>query len=210
MTSTCPFDLYDTLGTGSGAGRSASASKAAIFGVAAPPSADQPAVSRMLTNLSSLFAPALSFSSAKSGASCVQATMHSPPPAIAAPNSPTSRRQSSVWIVSGAPDCSAAASALASSAMVRLQLQTFSVFPSSAMSGRVGFRGNGKAHLGVDPSSDGSPVGGAASGIAAIWAGSSAAGSPGVSAFFSSSNSPSVRAWFSARSIAAGMGSSLV
>ena len=66
------------MGTGSGSGSSAIASSAAILGKACAPSSDQPAISRMLTNFSSVTdSPA---SSAKSGASWVQATVQSAAP----------------------------------------------------------------------------------------------------------------------------------
>jgi len=94
ITSSCPPERYSTFGTGSGSGSAAAAISAAIFGVAARPSADQPAVSRMLTKRSSPDAPAASRSSVNSGASCVQATSSSGSPS-ASRNSPASLRQSS-------------------------------------------------------------------------------------------------------------------
>src|SRR5438034_11055576 len=66
MIRTWPPDLYSTLGTGPGSGSAAAASSAAIFGVACLPSADQPAISRMLTKRSSALDPAASASSPKS------------------------------------------------------------------------------------------------------------------------------------------------
>src|SRR3989441_7447599 len=126
MTRIWPPDLYSTLGTGSGSGSAAAASSAAIFGVACPPSADQPAISRMLTKRSSALDPAASASSPKSGASCVQPTRSDSSPS-AAWNRPASLRHSSVWMGSGVPVFSADARACASSAMVLLQLQSLSV-----------------------------------------------------------------------------------
>src|ERR1700716_3360277 len=90
----------------------------------------------MLMNLSPVAAPASRASSEKSGASCVQATMQ----ASSLSDSwklPTSLRHSSVCIGSGCLSLSAEASALGSSAMVLLQLQTFSVRSSSDISGLV-------------------------------------------------------------------------
>src|SRR3989449_8723621 len=126
MTRTWPADLYSTLGTGSGSGRAAAASSAAIFGVACLPSADQPAISRMLTKRSSALDPAASASSPKSGASCVQPTRSDSSPS-AAWNCPACLRHSSVWMGSGVPVFNADARACASSAMVLLQLQSLSV-----------------------------------------------------------------------------------
>src|SRR6267378_6305670 len=126
MTRIWPADLYSTLGTGSGSGSAAAARSAAIFGVACPPSADQPAASRMLTKRSSDFESAASASSPKSGASCVQPTSSDSSPS-AAWNCPASLRHSSVWMGSGVPVFNADASACASSAMVLLQLQSLSV-----------------------------------------------------------------------------------
>src|SRR6266850_1855440 len=126
MTRTWPADLYSTLGTGSGSGSAAAASSAAIFGVACPPSADQPAISRMLTKRSSALDPAASASSPKSGASCVQPTRSDSSPS-AAWNCPASLRHSSVWTVIGLPDFNADPSAAASSGIVLLQLQSLSV-----------------------------------------------------------------------------------
>ncbi len=60
----------------------ASASNAAIFGVAKAPSSDQPARSRMLTKEAA--GPAAPSVSAKSGASWVQPISSSSPPAAAA------------------------------------------------------------------------------------------------------------------------------
>src|SRR5882672_4839008 len=126
MISSSPPDLYSTFGTGSGSGSAAAASSAAILGVALLPSADQPAASRMLTKRNSALAPALCATSLNSGASWVQATSSS-----ASPSEPCSRaislRHSSVCTVSGAADFNAAASAPASSAIVLLQLHSFSV-----------------------------------------------------------------------------------
>src|SRR5437773_10537986 len=126
ITRTWPPDLYSTLGTGSGSGSAAAASSAAIFGVACLPSADQPAISRMLTKRSSALDPAASASSPKSGASCVQPTSSDSSPS-AAWNRPASLRHSSVWMGSGAPVFSADARACASSAMVLLQLHSLSL-----------------------------------------------------------------------------------
>src|SRR5262249_6991632 len=81
------------------------------------------------TNLTLACARACSASSPKSVASCVQATITSES-LSAAWNAPASLRQSWSCTASAAPLFSALASALASSAMVRLQLQTFSVLPS--------------------------------------------------------------------------------
>src|SRR2546430_11015796 len=132
MTSTWPPDLYSTFGTGSGSGSAAAASSAAIFGVACLPSADQPAISRMLTKRSSALDPAASASSPKSGASCVQPTSSDSSPS-AAWNRPASLRHSSVWMGSGAPVFSADARACASSATVLLQLHSLSVLSFIAM-----------------------------------------------------------------------------
>src|SRR6266704_3704955 len=80
--------------------------------------------------------------SENSGASCVQATTQ----ASSLSDSwklPTSLRHSSVCIWIGRLSWSAAARALASSAMVLLQLQIFSVRSSSGMSGLV-FRFGGQ------------------------------------------------------------------
>src|SRR5688572_29338801 len=125
-TSTCPLELNSTAGAGSGSGSAASATSAAIFGVDF--SADHPPSSRMLTKL--IFAVDSPASSRNRVASCVQATMTSSAPPRAAWNAPESLRHSSWCTASGSPDLSAAASALASSASVRLQLQTLSVLPS--------------------------------------------------------------------------------
>src|SRR2546426_7152049 len=126
MTRTWPADLSSTLGPGSGSGSAAAASSAAIFGVACLPSADQPAISRMLTKRSSALDPAVSASSPKSGASCVQPTRSDSSPS-AAWNCPACLRHSSVWMGSGVPVFNADARACASSAMVLLQLQSLSV-----------------------------------------------------------------------------------
>src|SRR5258708_14012329 len=90
----------------------------------------------MLMNLSPVAAPASRASSEKSGASCVQATTQASPFSDSW-KLPTSLRHSSVCIWSGCLSLSAAASALASSAMVLLQLQTFSAWSSSDISGFV-------------------------------------------------------------------------
>src|SRR5438046_5043319 len=132
MTRIWPPDLYSTFGTGSGSGSAAEASSAAIFGVACLPSADQPAISRMLTKRSSALDPAASASSPKSGASCVQPTRSDSSPS-AAWNRPASLRHSSVWMGSGVPVFSADARACASSAMVLLQLHSLSVLSFIAM-----------------------------------------------------------------------------
>src|SRR3989454_7892351 len=132
MTRIWPPDLYSTLGTGSGSGSAAAASSAAIFGVACLPSADQPAISRMLTKRSSALDPAASASSPKSGASCVQPTRSDSSPS-AAWNRPACLRHSSVWMGSGVPVFNADARACASSAMVLLQLQSLSVLSFIAM-----------------------------------------------------------------------------
>src|SRR2546425_9872724 len=126
MVRTWPPDLSSTLGTGSGSGSAAAASSAAIFGVACLPSADQPAISRMLTKRSSALDPAASASSPKSGASCVQPTRSDSSPS-AAWNCPASLRHSSVWSVIGLPYFKAAPRASASSGIVLLQLQSLSV-----------------------------------------------------------------------------------
>src|SRR3954471_419051 len=126
MTSTCPADLYYTLRTGSGSGNAAAAMRAAIFGVACLPSADHAAASRRFTNRNSDLEPALSASSLKSGASCVQPTSNSASPS--APwNCPAWRRHSSVCTVNGASRPSALASAPPSIGAVLLQLQTCSL-----------------------------------------------------------------------------------
>src|SRR4051812_3046924 len=126
MISSPPADWYSTFGTGSGSGRAAAASSAAIFGVACFASEDQPPASRMFTKLSAALESAARASSEKSGASCVQATRTSASPSerwkLAA-----SLRQSSVCTVTGDPDFRAAASAAASSGIVLLQLQSFRV-----------------------------------------------------------------------------------
>src|SRR5712691_4205410 len=132
MTKIWPADLYSTLGTGSGSGSAAAARSAAIFGVACLPSADQPAISRMLTKRSSALDPAVSASSPKSGASCVQPTRSDSSPS-AAWNCPASLRHSSVWSVIGLPYFKAAPRASASSGIVLLQLQSLSVLSFIAM-----------------------------------------------------------------------------
>src|SRR6185503_4636629 len=121
---------YSTDGTGSGSGSAAIARSAAIFGVDF--SADQPASSRIFTNLTGFAAI-----SEKSAASCVHATMTSSLLPSAAWNAPASLRQSWSCTLSGAPMPSAAASAFASSGTVRLQLQTLSVLLSRLI--RLGF-----------------------------------------------------------------------
>src|SRR5947207_7246365 len=126
ITRTWPPDLNSTAGAGAGSGNAAIATRAAIFGVARAPSADQPACSRRFTNL--IFDSGAS--SPKSGASWVQATMSSSEAPSADWNAPTSLRQSWCCTLTGSPDFSAAPSALTSSATVRLQLQTLSVLPS--------------------------------------------------------------------------------
>src|SRR5688572_11257826 len=128
MMRSSPADLNSTPGAGCGAGSAAMAMSAAIFGVAALASCDQPACSRTLTKRRRV--PESPASSPKSGASCVQATITSSAPPSAAWNAPASLRQSWWCTVSGSPAFSAAPSAFASSATVRLQLQTLSVFPS--------------------------------------------------------------------------------
>src|SRR5258708_28775817 len=90
----------------------------------------------MLMNLSPVAAPASRASSEKSGASCVQATTQASPLSDSW-KLPTALRHSSVCICSGCLSLSAAASALASSAMVLLQLQTFNERSSSDISGLV-------------------------------------------------------------------------
>src|SRR6185436_61042 len=117
ITRTWPCDLYSTAGAGSGSGSAAIAISAAILGVDF--SADQPPSSRMLTNLT-LF----SVTSLNNAASCVQATITSSLAPTAAWNAPISLRHSSWCTASGSPALSPAASAFASSGMVRLQLQT--------------------------------------------------------------------------------------
>src|SRR5687768_7248204 len=133
MTSTCPPELYSMLGTGAGSGSAAAAISAAIFGVACLPSADQPAVSRMLTKRSSAFDCAAAASSPKSAASCVQATSNSASPPSASWKLPACLRHNSVCSAIAAPDFSAAASAAASSCIVLLQLQSLSVLFSIAI-----------------------------------------------------------------------------
>src|ERR1051325_2710620 len=124
MIRTCPPERYSTLGTGSGSGSAAMASNAAILGVAAPPSADQPACSRRFTNLILALEP--SASSLNSGASWVHATTTSGSPS-ASRKAPACLRHSSVWILSGVADLSAAPSARASIGTVPLQLQSLSM-----------------------------------------------------------------------------------
>src|SRR5688572_16339183 len=123
ITSTCPCDLNSTAGAGSGSGSAAIAISAAMRGVDF--SADQPPSSRTFTNRIGF-----SDSSENSVASWVQATITSSPPPSACWNAPASLRHSSWCTESGSPDLSAAESAAASSAMVRLQLQTLSVLLS--------------------------------------------------------------------------------
>src|SRR3954468_16107243 len=130
MISTSPADLNSTAGVGSGSGSAAMAMSAASFGVACSAFAPQPPCSRTLTNLRLPRAPACSASSPKSAASCVQATMTSSPAASAAWNAATSLRQSCSCTTSGAPLFNPLATAAASTATVRLQLQTLSVLPS--------------------------------------------------------------------------------
>src|SRR6202008_2331488 len=127
--STSPADLNSTAGAGSGSGSAAIATSAAILGVASAPRALQPPSSRTFTNLTLACARACSASSPKSVASCVQATITSGS-VSAAWNAAASLRQSWSCTASAAPPFSAAASAFASTAMVRLQLQTLSVLPS--------------------------------------------------------------------------------
>src|SRR5262245_1882248 len=110
------------------------ARSAAIFGVASFDSADQPACSRRLTKCTFALVPAAS--SPNNGASCVQPTITSSAWPSAAWNAPASLRQSWWWSESGAPALSAAPSAAASIATVRLQLQTLSVFPSTVIAFR--------------------------------------------------------------------------
>src|SRR4051812_26630831 len=130
MISTSPADLNSTAGVGSGSGNAAIAISAASFGVACSAFAPQPPCSRTLTNLRLVRAPACSASSPKSAASCVQATITSSPAPSAAWNAAASLRQSCSCTTSGAPLFSPFASAAASTATVRLQLQTLSVLPS--------------------------------------------------------------------------------
>ncbi len=110
-----------TRGTGAGSGNPASASSAAIFGVAALASADQPPVSRMLTNRIVCVLPPSSATSPKSRASCVQATTTSP---AASPANAASSFWHSIVRTSGVPARSSArASAAASSGIVPLHEQ---------------------------------------------------------------------------------------
>src|SRR3954451_20214769 len=130
MISTSPADLNSTAGVGSGSGNAAIAISAASFGVACSAFAPQPPCSRTLTNLRLVRAPACSASSPKRAASCVQATITSSPAPSAAWNAAASLRQSCSCTTSGAPLFNPLASAAASTATVRLQLQTLSVLPS--------------------------------------------------------------------------------
>src|SRR3954471_4273849 len=130
MISTSPADLNSTAGVGSGSGHAAIAISAASFGVACSAVAPQPPCSRTLTNLRLVRAPACSASSPKRAASCVQATITSSPAPSAAWNAAASLRQSCSCTTSGAPLFNPLASAAASTATVRLQLQTLSVLPS--------------------------------------------------------------------------------
>src|SRR5688572_9742044 len=127
ITRTWPCDLNSTAGAGSDSGSAAIAISAAIFGVDFSP--DHPPSSRMLTNLM-LFC-AISVNSA---ATWVQATVTSSPLPSAAWNAPMSLRHSS-WCTASGSDFNAAASAFASSGMVRLQLQTLSIL----LPGLLGF-----------------------------------------------------------------------
>src|SRR6185503_4704937 len=142
MISTWPCDLNSTAGAGSASGSAAIAISAAIFGVDF--SADQPPSSRMFTNL--MF---LGDSSLNSAASCVQATIRSSLAPAAAWNAPMSLRHSSWCTASGSPALSPAASAFASSGMVRLQLQTLSVLLSRLIAlGLLGCRRFGCGRFG--------------------------------------------------------------
>src|SRR6185503_137555 len=147
MIRTWPCDLNSTAGAGSGSGSAAIAISAAILGVDF--SADQPPSSRMFTNL--MF---LGDSSLNSAASWVQATIRSSLAPAAAWNAPMSLRHSSWCTASGSPALSPAASAFASSGMVRLQLQTLSVLLSRLIAlglpgcGRFGCGRFGGGHFG--------------------------------------------------------------
>src|SRR5580765_488076 len=127
---TSPADLNSTAGVGSGSCSAVMAMSAASFGVACAASAPEPPWSRTLTNLRLARGPACSASSPKSAASCVQATITSSPEPSAAWNAAASLPQSCSCTTSGAPLFRPLASAAASSATVRLQLQTLSVLPS--------------------------------------------------------------------------------
>src|SRR5262245_23873583 len=141
MMTSWPEDLNSTAGAGCASGSAAIAMSAAILGVVFFASGDQPACSRTLTKRSLATEAALEVaaSSPKSGASWVQATITSSACPSADWNAPASLRQSWWCTDSGSPALSAAPSALASSATVRLQLQTLSVFPSSVIVFRFGF-----------------------------------------------------------------------
>src|SRR6185295_2172150 len=127
--STWPADLNSTAGAGSASGSAAIATSAAIFGIVLLRSPDQPACSRTLTNCSFDCEPALAASSPNNAASWVQATITSVSPS-AVWKAFATRRQSWSCTCNGAFSLSAEASAFASSATVRLQLQTLSVLPS--------------------------------------------------------------------------------
>src|SRR3954466_3292765 len=127
MMRSSPSDLKSTAGIGSGSGSVAMATSAAILGIACVPRAPQPACSRTLTNFTGFFDSA---SSPKSAASCVHATITSSPAPRAAWNAAASLRDSGACTAIGSAAPSAAESALASIATVRLQLQTLSVLAS--------------------------------------------------------------------------------
>src|SRR4051812_31055716 len=129
MMRSSPADLNSTAGVGSGSGSAAIARSAAILGVASADRSPHPPCSRTLTNLRFARVCACSASSLKSAASCVQATITSGSPS-AAWKAAASRRQSWSCTMTASLDFNAAASALASMPIVRLQLQTLSVLPS--------------------------------------------------------------------------------
>ena len=93
MTRSLPALRKVTVGTGSGSGRRAAASRAAILGVACRASWLQPPVSRMFTKrITDVVAPASSASAVNSCFSWVQATTRSSPWARACMNAGASRR----------------------------------------------------------------------------------------------------------------------
>ena len=129
--SMCPPDVYATRGTGSGSGIPAIASRAAIFGVAALASADQPAVSRMLTKRIVCAFAVSSATSPRSLASCVHATTTSPRASAA-------KVPSSFWhSIDLTPPCGATPmlcfSASASSGIVPLHEQSQSCLSAMLM-----------------------------------------------------------------------------
>ena len=128
-----PLLLYVTVATGSGSGRCAAASSAAILGLALEASRLQPPVSRILTNLMTETAPTVcSASSANKRFSWVQAITTSSPDWMAFWKEAASRRHKAECCVSDSLRASPSAWLLSGMVWLQSQISVGMVFLAGA------------------------------------------------------------------------------